>query len=502
MDATELRSADTLATPRAVGNDQKHCRLIGLGSKASFPPCGPLQTVLTAMPLVAADLLAVLGSFTVAWRLATTLWPSATLEWAPLGAGFVSAIFMANLAVGLYPGIGISSIAEVRQANTATAMMGLIFLIVSCLEHRVTLPIQVVIAATCGLLLFSLPINRTLARAVFSRCGWWGEPALIVGTEPAASTYSFLCRNPRLGLRPVGIIGDWPAVGQGAAPPFLLGPLSRAGTLLSEFGTPWLIVAMPERPQEEIRTIVHRLGRHAAHRTVISDLNGSPGLWNRASECLDWPGTTEGAFARPVGRLAKRAIDVVLTVAGGALLLPLMILIAVLIRLYSAGPALYCQQRIGRHGRRFMAWKFRTMVCDADRVLGEHLAACPAQKEEWDRTHKLQRDPRVTPIGRLLRKSSLDELPQLWNVLRGEMSLVGPRPIVAAEIAKYANSFEPYCRVLPGITGLWQVSGRNDTTYAERVELDSYYVRNWSLWLDLYILLLTVKVVIFRQGAY
>ena len=198
----------------------------------------------------------------------------------------------------------------------------------------------------------------------------------------------------------------------------------------------------------------------------------------------------------------KRALDVV--GAGTALVMaaPLMLMVLLLIKFQSPGPAFYQQERIGRHRRRFKVWKFRTMVCNADRILNDYLAKCPEMREEWNREHKLKDDPRITPIGRWLRKTSVDELPQLWNVLCGEMSLVGPRPIVSAEIAKYETKFAPYCSVLPGITGLWQISGRNDTTYAERVELDSVYARKWSLWLDLTILVKTVRVVLLRQGAY
>jgi Undecaprenyl-phosphate galactose phosphotransferase WbaP len=198
----------------------------------------------------------------------------------------------------------------------------------------------------------------------------------------------------------------------------------------------------------------------------------------------------------------KRAIDVLGTATLLALAAPFMLLVAALLRLESRAPVLYRHERVGRHGRRFKVWKFRTMVPDADRILEQYLAACPQRREEWNRDHKLRSDPRVTPLGRWLRKTSVDELPQLWNVLRGEMSLVGPRPIVAAEIVKYGESFTPYCSVLPGLTGLWQVSGRNETTYAQRIELDSYYARHWSLWLDLYILAMTVKVVLLRRGAY
>jgi Undecaprenyl-phosphate galactose phosphotransferase WbaP len=177
-------------------------------------------------------------------------------------------------------------------------------------------------------------------------------------------------------------------------------------------------------------------------------------------------------------------------------------LIALLIKASSRGPVFYKQERVGLHGRRFYAWKFRTMVLDADEVLEAYLEARPALRAEWDSQHKLKNDPRITRVGRWLRYTSLDELPQIWNVLCNEMSLVGPRPIVSAEIAKYQHHFELYTKVLPGVTGLWQVSGRNDTTYPERVALDAFYVRNWSCWLDLYILARTVGVVLRREGAY
>jgi len=179
-----------------------------------------------------------------------------------------------------------------------------------------------------------------------------------------------------------------------------------------------------------------------------------------------------------------------------------MSVLAVMVKASSPGPICFSQQRIGFRGGRFSAFKFRSMVTDADERLKHYLATNPAGRAEWEADHKLRNDPRVTRFGRFLRKTSLDELPQLWNVLRGEMSLVGPRPIVEAEISKYNDRFELYTKVMPGITGLWQVSGRNDTTYDERVEFDAFYTRNWSPWLDLFILARTVKVVLFREGAY
>jgi Undecaprenyl-phosphate galactose phosphotransferase WbaP len=178
------------------------------------------------------------------------------------------------------------------------------------------------------------------------------------------------------------------------------------------------------------------------------------------------------------------------------------VIIMILIKLDSRGPVFYRQARIGRFGRKFHVYKFRTMVQNADQILQTYLENSPELKAEWLATHKLKQDPRVTRIGSILRKLSLDELPQLWNIVIGDMSLVGPRPIVDAEVEKYGKCFDLYIKVRPGLTGLWQVSGRNDTTYERRVELDEFYVLNRSLRLDFQILWKTVFVVLKKDGAY
>jgi Undecaprenyl-phosphate galactose phosphotransferase WbaP len=202
------------------------------------------------------------------------------------------------------------------------------------------------------------------------------------------------------------------------------------------------------------------------------------------------------------GERLKRACDLTFTLLGGMICLPLVGLIALAIKFGSRGPIFFSHERIGRFGHRFEALKFRTMVTNGDEVLAAHLAANPEAREEWRRDHKLKRDPRITFIGGILRKTSLDELPQLWNVVRGEMSLIGPRPIVHAEISKYGDDFDVYLQALPGITGLWQVSGRNDTSYRQRVSLDVEYVVTWSIWTDVMILLRTALVVVRQTGAY
>lgn len=198
---------------------------------------------------------------------------------------------------------------------------------------------------------------------------------------------------------------------------------------------------------------------------------------------------------------AKRAFDLIAASAILAFALPAMFFIAVILFSTDRGPVLFSHERIGRNGRRFRCLKFRSMVVNSQEALRHHLELFPQARAEWEATQKLRDDPRITPVGRFLRVTSLDELPQLFNVIRGDMSLVGPRPIVQEEVVRYADEIEHYAAVRPGITGLWQVSGRSDVDYDQRVKLDSRYVREWSFFGDLVILLKTVKVVALRAGS-
>ncbi|WP_325269016.1 sugar transferase [Phenylobacterium sp.] len=196
------------------------------------------------------------------------------------------------------------------------------------------------------------------------------------------------------------------------------------------------------------------------------------------------------------------AMSILVALVALIFLAPVMIAVAIAVFAQDGGPILFAHRRIGQDGRHFYCLKFRTMTVDAERRLADLLANDPQARAEWEKDHKLRRDPRVTRLGAFLRRSSLDELPQLFNVLRGDMSLVGPRPIVDAEIAKYGRRFRHYCAVKPGITGLWQVSGRSETAYRTRVALDCVYARERNLFLDSYIILATVPAVLSRRGSY
>ena len=207
--------------------------------------------------------------------------------------------------------------------------------------------------------------------------------------------------------------------------------------------------------------------------------------------------------ARDSGQdLAKRVIDLALTMSGGLCLLPFLLVIAVLVAVDNRGRVIFAHRRIGKGGREFKCYKFQTMVPNAQEALEKYLSANPEAKKEWEENFKLVNDPRVTKLGSFLRRTSLDEMPQLWNVIKGEMSLVGPRPIVAKEIERYGDNFKEYAMCKPGITGIWQVSGRSDTTYEERVAMDTWYAYNRTNLLDLKYLFKTVKIVLLGKGAY
>lgn len=204
----------------------------------------------------------------------------------------------------------------------------------------------------------------------------------------------------------------------------------------------------------------------------------------------------------PVGGGIKRAVDLALGLSAALLLVPLFVMIAVLIKLSDGGPVFYRHRRIGMNAKPFSCVKFRTMAINGDDLLRRHLDASPTAAREWAQTRKLKEDPRITGVGAVLRRMSIDELPQVINIVRGEMSVVGPRPIVTDEVSKYGKDAEYYFRARPGLTGAWQVSGRNDVSYSQRVALDRDYVQNWNLWRDIVIIAKTVPAVVSAKGTY
>jgi lipopolysaccharide/colanic/teichoic acid biosynthesis glycosyltransferase len=382
-----------------------------------------------------------------------------------------------------------------------------------------------------------VPVLRGLLRARFAKRPWWGHPIVVLGAGRIGRTLvSTLQNHPEIGLKPVAILDDDPAKHgtlrahwgeddvaiESIRDPALntpsvravwgrfaeiervpiVGGLDLAPLLAQRLNIRSALVAMPDMESAALVTMLERVGGSFESVLVIPDLFtiahfGAPA--RSLGGVLSIEVRRQLLLRGP--RMAKRTIDLVLTTIGGIFILPILLFLALLIRLDSPGPVFYRQKRLGQHGVRFPALKFRTMHGDGEKRLHELLERDPKRRAEYDEFHKLADDPRVTRVGRRLRKYSLDELPQIWNVLVGDMSLVGPRPYLEREIPDMGQQEGIILRVRPGITGMWQVTERNATGFDHRVQTDVEYVRNWSPWLDIYVLARTFLVVIEGTGS-
>ena len=494
--AAAVATADIAGIPRSEPSRRKNA--FKPGTRALK------RALLTAAPLAVADVLALLiaaaGTIGLAWLLGINV----AGQHLPLLLSLECSLLAAFIFLGLYPGVGLNPVVELRQMVCGTTLTFGVFWAATRAQHVFGARAELLLWMTWPLAIAAIPLARAAARRVSARFPWWGQRVLVFGGGPAGLTvYQHLRLCPWLGLRPVGIVDDSGASETARDHNCYRGAPDGAAAIAEREGVAWAVVAMPERSRDDILRVIDRHAADFPCLLVVPDIEGLPTLWTSAHECGGLPALrVQERLLLPLPRITKRCMDLLLIVLASPLWLPLLALVALLIKLDSAGPVFYSQQRIGMGGRRFRAWKFRSMAINADQLLQDYLASDPALRSEWELTQKLRRDPRVTRVGRLLRKTSLDELPQLWNVLCREMSLIGPRPIVESEIPKYSHYFNLYIKVSPGISGLWQVSGRNNTTYQQRVELDAFYCRNWSLWLDLFILVRTVKVVLLREGAY
>jgi Undecaprenyl-phosphate galactose phosphotransferase WbaP len=306
--------------------------------------------------------------------------------------------------------------------------------------------------------------------------------------------------HPEIGLRPVVVL----STSHPARPAHTLPIVDiRLAAAVRACGVERAMIALPDAGSGKL---LEELEKFESIFPRLMMMHTSTDLYSLTVDARQLGGCLAVELRRdlllPIPRFTKRAIDLLAVALTVPAVVLAILVVGLLVRLESPGPIFYAHRRIGRGHSNFRIWKIRTMQVNGDKLLQDALAKDEALREEWLRDRKLRCDPRVTRVGKFLRKTSLDELPQFWNVLRGEMSLVGPRPIVEEEIPAYGQNFSLYCRVTPGLTGLWQVSGRNEVTRSDRVRLDSYYVRNWSPWLDLNILARTARAVITGQGAY
>ncbi|MFM2484500.1 undecaprenyl-phosphate galactose phosphotransferase WbaP [Celerinatantimonas yamalensis] len=355
-----------------------------------------------------------------------------------------------------------------------------------------------------GLVLFLLPLCRALTKLALDKMGCWQVPCVIIGCgDNALDAYQAIASEKLMGMHIQAFVAPDDLA---STSPVQNVPLIRVQDYWQYCVNKAKVYVALEEGQRDLRdNWIRRLSTRGVNNiSVIPSLRGVPLYGTDMSHFFSHEVMIlrlRNNLARISSKMVKRAFDIVVSSILLILFSPLFVYLTCKIR-RDGGPATYGHERIGYRGRAFKCLKFRSMVINSQAVLAELLANDPQAQAEWDKDFKLKNDPRITSIGQFIRKTSLDELPQLWNVFKGEMSLVGPRPIVEEELKRYHDDVEYYLMVKPGMTGLWQVSGRNDTSYANRIYFDSWYVKNWSLWYDIAILFKTAKVVIAKDGAY
>lgn len=399
-----------------------------------------------------------------------------------------------------------------QEIGDIVAVVGIAFLLDAALLYLLKVNFsRLWVLTSWALIAFSVPVVRRMVKEVSLKLGVWKQPTVIVGTGPIArETAEAYLRDVHLGYDVIAFI-DPAAPADGWSEMEIdhrrvpIQPLDPISAMLPAWlGRPHVVVALDLDKIPGCETLIERLSLHHGDLDIISPVRGLPINNAKAAHFFSYDILSlriSNNLARPWSQFLKRAFDLVATTALLVFCAPLMGLIALLVR-FSESPILFAHTRVGRHGQLFQCLKFRTMVPNADEVLHRLLAEDPEARAEWEESFKLKNDIRITPIGRFLRKTSLDELPQLFNVLKGDMSLVGPRPVIPDELERYGDAKIYYLEVRPGLTGLWQISGRSDLDYEQRVSLDTWYVRNWTLWYDIVILFKTMITVPARAGAY
>ena len=468
-----------------------------------------IRCVVTSLPLMVADAVVVAACYTVAAFVGSFLAANTIptyLAWEQMG--FAAGFLLIGMCLGLYPASGLSPVVELRQT-----------VLCCCITAFVAVQLNLVVGSSgwtgMGVAILGglfaamlIPLVRGSVRHHLSKRDWWGEPVIVVGGGmQGQAIYRYYDRIRNRGLRPIGVVDagsvEPPATPEMAADIPYLGSIRRLPRIARRRGVRWCIIAPGGCDGMDMDEVL-RYSRNLPNAILLQSQYSLPSLWSSPRECAGVMGVhVRDHLRNPLAMIIKRATSVTLAATALLILSPVFLIIALMIRIADPGPVFFGHTRVGRGGRKFKVWKFRSMMIDGQEVFDRYLEENPDARQEWIEVQKLKDDPRVLkPIGAILRKTSLDELPQLWNVLKGDMALVGPRPIGQEEAERYREMFPLYLRVTPGVTGLWQVSGRNDTSYDERVRLDSYYVSNWSIWLDAYIMVRTVRTMLRREGAY
>jgi Undecaprenyl-phosphate galactose phosphotransferase WbaP len=458
--------------------------------------------------VVVSDLIAVMVSFgtgfflvnlydmgAISFRSFVTYWP------------YLPIFIIVFQMLSLYSGIALAPAEELRHFTIGGAISFGGIIISRYIEDKEFDAITAAFFISFIFSTFFLLVGRSLAHSILSkaRAGMAGGiPAVIYGSGATGRLIADkLLNNRSLGYVPVLILAEYNETDEYYRGIPIIPDTSIGPQIVKRFNIKMAIVAMYHLKRKDLVYLLNYSVSAFRYNVLIPDFFGMTSIWMSAR---DFDGILGLATVQRLkmrwNLVIKRALDISLVVCGGIVILPFMLLIALVIRITSPGKVLYAQTRIGQNGRHFKTYKFRTMAVDAAERLKALLENSEEARREWEASQKIKNDPRVTKFGAFLRKTSLDEFPQFINVLKGDMSLVGPRPIVDDEIKKYGDDFQRIFSVKPGITGLWQVSGRSDTNYKDRVSFDTYYLQNWSIWLDLWVFYKTIGVVLGRKGAY
>jgi Undecaprenyl-phosphate galactose phosphotransferase WbaP len=414
-------------------------------------------------------------------------------------------IFILFFAVmHLYPGVSLAPAEELRGFNVGSLLAhgGIIFS--RYIEDREFDAISVAFIISFVFSTFILMVCRDWMHAFLSKTSLSGIPAVIYGGgKMGRLVVDRLLNSKKTGYIPALILDDDPSCGDEYRGIPIIHDTGAGLQLVKTYNLKMAIVAMPNLDHKQLTRLINFSVSAFRYNVHIPDFFSLNNVWMSVRDFDGILGFATSHHLKMFWNLAmKRFMDLFIVGIGGLIILPFLLIIALSVKLGSRGPVLYGHSRLGLDGNPFKALKFRSMVVDADKKLESLLASDPRLKEEWEANQKLKADPRVTAIGRILRRTSFDEFPQLLNILKGEMSLVGPRPITEEEIEKYGENYLRIFSVKPGLTGLWQVSGRSDTDYTERVSYDTYYLQSWSVWLDLWILYRTPGAILKGKGAY
>ncbi|MFH1824988.1 MAG: undecaprenyl-phosphate galactose phosphotransferase WbaP [Candidatus Firestonebacteria bacterium] len=396
---------------------------------------------------------------------------------------------------------------EVRQIWKASFLTSLTTLAIVSLGKLTESISRTVLLLTFLNSLWILPITRLYVKRFLLHTGIWRKKIVVIGAGKTAELFSkAMSKEKNMGYQIAGYLDDDKKKKDKTINGVrVLGELSDLDRIIKFTSIKDVVIAIPSLKSEKLVKLINEIQKKVKKVSFIPDLFGIPFLQSDMDFFFEnhlLMLNVRNSLKNPFNKAVKSVFDLVVSIPMVIISLFVILVCAVLIKLDSKGPVFIIQNRIGKNGKNFRCIKFRGMYVNADEILEKTLKKDRNKKKEWETYHKLKNDPRVTKFGKILRKSSLDELPQIFNVIKGEMSLVGPRPYLPREKNKIGDFHSIITEVTPGVTGLWQVSGRSKTSFMERLVIDSWYVQNWSLWLDIMVIIKTIKVVFKREGAY